>query len=109
MGMKHNKYYGFKMRKRWFLIGMILMILLLPWLTTGCLVAQEDYDAVVAQLGTVQQEFQTVKSDLEAAQAKSSELASNLGKTETELEATATFLSNSLGSLHLPCYIQAMC
>jgi len=97
------------MRKRWYLVGM--MLLLVPLLVVGCGVAQEEYDAVMTQLSGAQQEMQSVRAELEAAQAqvseltasldktkaeleaeqaKNSELASNLGKTETELEATQT-------------------
>ena len=68
------------MKKRWFLVGMIF--LLLPWLLVGCGVAQEEYDAVVSDLGTSQQELQSVRAELETAQAKNSELTSSLEKAK---------------------------
>lgn len=74
------------MVKKWFLVGLIL--LLVPWLLVGCGVAQEQYDAVVSDLGKTQQELQSVKAELEATQAKVSELTSSQEKAKTELEAT---------------------
>ena len=47
------------MRKRWFLAGMIF--LLVPFLTIGCGIPQEQYDAVTFDLGTAQQELQSAK------------------------------------------------
>ncbi|MFC2065925.1 TIGR04197 family type VII secretion effector [Chloroflexota bacterium] len=74
------------MKKRWFLIGVIF--LLLPWLVVGCGVAQEQYDAVVAQLDNAQQELQSVKTELETMQTKVSELSSSLERAESELKVT---------------------
>ena len=92
------------MRKRWFLAGVIL---LLSWLLVGCGVAQEQHDAVVADLSKAQQEAQTtrvelesvsselsttkselesVKTSLTASQSKVSELTSSLGKSKVDLE-----------------------
>lgn len=88
------------MRKRWFLIGMVL--LLVPVLFGGCGVAQEQYDTVVSDLGKAQQEVQSVKAELEAAQAKVSELTASLEKAEAELETTQaknSELTSSLGKV----------
>ena len=68
------------MRKRWFLVG--VMFLLVPWLLTGCGIPQEQYDATTAELNTAKQELQSVKAELGTTQAKVSELTSNLGKAE---------------------------
>ena len=76
------------MRKRWFLAGMVL--LLVPGLIGGCGVAQEQYDTVAADLGKAQQEVQSVKAELEAAEAGVSELTASLENAETELEAAQT-------------------
>ena len=74
------------MKNLWFLVGMIF--LLLPWLLVGCGVAQEEHNAVVAQLSEARQELQNVQSELEATQANASELNSGLEKAEAELKAT---------------------
>lgn len=74
------------MKKKVFLVGMIF--LLVPWLLAGCGVAQEQYDAVVAETDKLQHELQSVKTELETTQAKVSELTLSLKKAETELETT---------------------
>jgi len=74
------------MRKRWFLAGMVLF--LVPGLLGSCGVAQEQYNTVAADLGKSQQEMQSVKAELEAAQARVSELAASLEKAESELESS---------------------
>ena len=94
------------MRKRWFLVGM--MFLLLSWLLVGCGISQEVYDVVVAErdslaadlqsfqgeldaakskLQSVQSELEQAQAEVESAQAKNSEMTSNLEKAEAELEA----------------------
>ena len=73
------------MRKRWFLVG--VMFLLVLWLLVGCGIPQDQYDATVSDLSKAQQELQSVKSELETAQTKVSELTSSLEKSKTELEA----------------------
>lgn len=79
------------MKKRWFLVG--VMFLLVPWLLVGCGVAQEEYDAVVAERDTAQAELQSIKTELQsvkdelaASQSKVSELTSSLEKAQTDLE-----------------------
>ncbi len=76
------------MRKRWFLAGMVL--LLVPGLLSGCGVAQEQHDAVVAERDAAQAEAASLTSDLDVAQASVSELTASLGKAETGLEAAQT-------------------
>lgn len=81
------------MVKRWLLVGMIF--LLVPWLVVGCGVAQEQYDAVVSDLGKAQQELQSVKGELESTQAKVSELTSSQEKAKSELKATQAELETT--------------
>ncbi len=81
------------MRKRWLMVGMV--ILLVTWLLSGCGIAQEEYDTVVADLSTAQGELQSVKAELASAQAKVSELTSSLEKAGTELEAKKAELGTS--------------
>lgn len=86
------------MRKRWVLVGMVF--LLLPWLTVGCGIAEEEYAAVVSDLNKAEQELQVVKAELEASQAKVSGLTASLEESETELKATKaknSELTSSLG------------
>ena len=106
---------GAIMKKRWFLIGAIF--LLLPWLLLGCGVAQGKYDDVLAQLRTSQQELQSVKAELASAQAEVSEMnakleamktapepkqpdveaiSNELESTKTELEIAKTSLAESI-------------
>lgn len=66
------------MRKKRFLIGVVLLVASL--LVTGCGIPQEDYDAVVAERDAVQTELQSVSSELER---KKSELESTKSQLET--------------------------
>lgn len=84
------------MVKTWFLTGVVLLLLCL---LVGCGVAQEQYDAVVADLGKAQQELQSVKAELGTTQAKASELTSSLEKANTELETSQTKVSELTSSL----------
>lgn len=85
------------MKKRWFLAGMLL--LLVPLLTVGCGVAQEQYDAVVADLNQASKELQSVRSELQVAQANASELTSSLEKTRASLRAAEAENSELTSSL----------
>jgi len=85
------------MRKRWVLVGMVF--LLLPWLTVGCGIAEEEYAAVVSDLNKAEQELQAVKTELEASQAKVSGLTASLEESETELKATKAKNSELTSSL----------
>lgn len=85
------------LRKGWFLV--VMMFLLVPCILVGCGVAQEEHDAVVAQLGTAQQEVHSIKAEMDASQAKVSELTLSLGEAETELEAKRAQISELNSSL----------
>ena len=85
------------MRKRWFLVGVIF--LLVSWLFVGCGVAQEQYDAVVSNFNKAEQELQAVKAELETSQAKVSELTAGLEESQTELEVIRTTNSELISSL----------
>ena len=86
------------MRKRNFLwLGTIF--LLVPLLTVGCGVAQEQYDSVVADLNKANQELQSVKAELQTTQTKSAELTAGLKKAETELETTQAKVSELTAGL----------
>lgn len=78
------------MRKRWFLVGMIF--LLVPWLLVSCGVAQEEYDAAVSELGKVQEELQSVKAELEATQT-------DLAASETTVSSLEAALENANSAL----------
>jgi len=72
-------------RKRWFLVGM--MFLLLPWLLVGCGVAQEVYDAVVAERDSLVANLQSVQSELDAAKSKLQSIESELEDMNIELKS----------------------
>ena len=78
------------MRKRWFLVGM--MFLLLPWLLAGCGIAQEVHDAVVAERDSLVANLQSVQSELDAAKSK-------LQSIQSELEGMGIELKSITGEL----------
>ncbi len=67
------------MRKRWFPAGMTL--LLVPWLLVGCGVAQEQYDAVVAELNSAQIKIQSLQSELDATKSELESVWEQVPKT----------------------------
>ena len=81
------------MRKRWFLVGMV--ILLVPGLLGGCGVAQEQHDAVVAERNAAQAEAASLQSDLDTAQAGVSSLTSDLDAAQVEAESLASDLDTA--------------
>ena len=73
------------MRKRWFLVGMIF--LLLSVLTVGCGVSEEVHNAVAAERDAVQAQVNTLKAEIAAlqselinAQAQTTSLQGDLSK-----------------------------
>ena len=73
------------MRKRWFLVGMIF--LLVPWLFGGCGIAQEQYDAIVADLGKAQQEMQSLKAAHDKVITENKDLQAENTSLMTEKES----------------------
>jgi exonuclease VII small subunit len=69
------------------LLLMVVIFLPVSLVITGCGVAQDKYDAVVADLANAQQETQSIKAELETAKAGLSELTANLDKTTADLES----------------------
>ena len=78
------------MRKRWFLVGM--MFLLLPWLLAGCGIAQEVHDAVIAERDSLVANLQSVQSELDTAKSK-------LQSIQSELEGMGIELKSITGEL----------
>ena len=81
------------MGKRWFLVG--VMLLLASLLVVGCGVPQQEHDAVVA-------ERDTLKAEQDAAQTQVESLESNLAKTQSEVESLESDLAKAqsqVGSL----------
>ena len=81
------------MKKKWFQVG--ILFLLIPLMTIGCGVAQEQYDTVVSDLSKSQQDLQTVKAELETSRANVSDLTANQEKLNSELATTQTKLSET--------------
>ena len=87
------------MKKKWILAGLLVMAILL--VSTGCVVTQDKYDTVLADLTQAEQEIQSLNprldtsqtkvveliSELGAVQNKNMELTANLTKTQTELDS----------------------
>lgn len=78
------------MNKRWFLAGLLLLV---PGLLGGCGVAQEQYDAVAAELDKAQQVVQSARADMDSARAEALELTAGLGEAEAELESVRSELT----------------
>ena len=90
------------MLKRWFLAGVVLLVVSL--LVAGCGVPQEEHDAVVAErdaaqaeVASLQSELAGVQSDLAATEDDLAAAESDLGETESDL-ATARSSISSLQS-----------
>jgi len=90
----------YNMGRRWILIGMIF--LLLPWFLVGCGIAQEEYDAVVAErdsyfskLQSTQNELISTKNDLSSAKVELQSIKIELDSTETELLVTKQEVSSA--------------
>jgi len=68
-------------------------------LVVGCGIPQDQHDVVVSDLGKAQQELQSVKTELTAAQGKVSELTSSLEKAKSESTARQAELETTQGEL----------
>ena len=71
------------MVKRWFLVG--VMLLLVPLLVVGCGVAQEDYDAVLAERDAAQAQVASLQSDMSETQSQIETLESDLADAQAQL------------------------
>ncbi len=85
------------MRKRWFLVGM--MFLLLPWLLVGCGISQELYDAVVAERDSLVADLQSFQGELDAAKSKVQSVQSELEALKLELGSASSELESATGEL----------
>ncbi len=99
------------MRKRWFLMGMIF--LLVPWLLVGCGVSQEQYDAMVQEYYAAVAERDSLRAELQAsvterdsmeeepksAVAKLDAIKSELNSTQIELATTKSKLESVTSEL----------
>lgn len=72
----------------------LLSLLLLALTLSSCGVPQEDYDALEAQLATVQNEYDAAKSDLAAAQSEVTKLQGDLTTQSAELAEVQDTNSN---------------
>ena len=72
------------MRKRWFLVGMIF--LLVPWLLVGCGISEEVHNAVVAERVYVKAELESTRSELNAVKSELESVQKELAITRAELE-----------------------
>ncbi len=85
------------MVKRWFLVGVAL--LLVPLLIVGCGIPRETYEAVVAERNTAQGNLQSVSSELETKKTELQTTRSELENTRKELETTKTILQSVQNNL----------
>ena len=79
------------MRKKGFLAGVVLLLVLL--LTVGCGVPKEDYEAVVAERDSAQTELQSVKSELDGVESQLDVVKTELATVKAELQSTQSELS----------------
>ena len=73
------------MRKRWFVVGMIF--LLVPCLLGGCGVAQEVHDSVIAQVASLQSDLNSAQSQVSSLESQVSSLTNSVSKAESDLAA----------------------
>jgi hypothetical protein len=73
------------MKNRWLLV--VLAILLVSWLITGCGISQSQYDAVAAELEKVKQGQQASQSQLLTAKNDLIAVQTELLKTQNDLNA----------------------
>jgi len=73
------------MKKKWLVVGMTL--LLVPWLLASCGVAQELYDAVVAERDSLATKLQSAQSELDTTKSKLQSVQSELDTSKLEFES----------------------
>lgn len=91
------------MKKRWFAVGVVLLVVSL--LVVGCGVPQEEHDAVLAgrdaaqaEVALLQSDLTEVQSDLATAQSQVSSLRSDLTVAQSKVSDLEGF-KTELGSL----------
>jgi len=83
------------MLKRWFLVG--VMLLLVSLLVVGCGIPQEEHDAVIAERDAAQAEVASLQSELAGVQSDLAATETDLATSESDL-ATAQSRISSLQS-----------
>ena len=73
------------MRIKLLIFGMVF--LLVPWLLVGCGVAQEEYNAMLAQVSSAQEELQSVKADYDKLSAECEDLQAEITSLMAEKES----------------------
>jgi len=69
------------------IIGILLTVLTVLLLLSGCGIAQEEYDAVLAERDAAQAEVASLQSDLAKAQSQVGTLEGDLAKAEGQVES----------------------
>ena len=94
------------MKKKLIVTGLILVMLLVPCLLVGCGMAQEQYNAMVAErdstlakLESVQGELHTTKLELDATQSKLELISNELETAQLELQLLRDQLSEAQAAL----------
>jgi chromosome segregation ATPase len=69
------------------LLVIALLVTITCFISFGCGISQQQYDAKQDELVKTQQDLELVQAELEAAQATISDLTSDLSKVETDLDS----------------------
>jgi len=88
------------MNKRWFLIGVMLLAVLM---VVGCGIPQEDYDAVVAERDAGQTKLQSVQDELDTAKSELQSVKSQLTSLQSTVQtqkANMVEAGNYIEALH---------
>ena len=86
------------MVKRWFVVGLILLLMSL--LAVGCGIPQEEHDAVVGERDSAQAEVQSVRSELQSVQSELDTAKSELQSVQSELDTAKSELQSVEGELN---------
>jgi hypothetical protein len=92
------------MKNRWFLV--ILSVIAVTLISTGCGVSKSQYDAVAVELNLVKQDRQALQTQLQEAQSQLTDAKTDLARaqvkletTQGQLETTQTDLESAQGQL----------
>ena len=72
------------MKKHWFLVGMVIMLMSL--LVVGCGVPQEEFDSVLAERDAAQGRLVSLQSDLNTVQAQIDTLEGDLKTAQSQVQ-----------------------